>query len=136
MYLKFDSVAQSLVGFLTLQVTSPVSIKQGAPTDTVGSDSSVLASPITIDPLAKGATVQTINGYVRTYYQATDGSIVEVSPSFPVSTGYSSGVLIPAGVAKANTPIAATSWGAFDEVYITFPHPLPVRFQPPLFKTS
>lgn len=105
MYFNFHSVACAITALLTFQAA---------------------AVPISVNPLAQGASVESPAGDVRTYYQAGDGSIIEVTPNFPASSGYVSKVLIPAGVARLNTPLAAISWGAFDEVNFLSPIPIPL----------
>ncbi|ATZ48099.1 hypothetical protein BCIN_03g03470 [Botrytis cinerea B05.10] len=99
MYFNFHSVACAITALLTFQAA---------------------AVPISVNPLAQGASVESPAGDVRTYYQAGDGSIIEVTPNFPASSGYVSKVLIPAGVARLNTPLAAISWGAFDEIHLYY----------------
>lgn len=98
-YLNFNSLAYAVVGFLILQAS---------------------ALPILVSPSNHGASVESSTGAVRTYYQAADGSIVEINPNFPASSGYSTSVIIPFGIAKPNTPLAAISWGSFDEVNFPF----------------
>lgn len=66
--------------------------------------------------------MESSTGAVRTYYQAANGSVIEIIPNFPATLGYTSSVLIPAGVAKTNTPLAAISWGSFDEVTLSHSH--------------
>ncbi|TEY80304.1 hypothetical protein BOTCAL_0039g00010 [Botryotinia calthae] len=99
MYLNFHSVACAIITLLTFQAA---------------------AKPISINPLTQGTSVESPTGDVRTYYQAADGSIIEIIPKFPANLGYTSSVLIPAGVAKLNTPLAATSWGSFDEIHLYY----------------
>ncbi|TGO85125.1 hypothetical protein BPOR_0428g00030 [Botrytis porri] len=99
MYFNFNSIAYAIAALLTIQAA---------------------AVPITVNPLAHGASVESSTGAVRTYYQANDGSIVEIIPNFPATLGYTSSVIVAAGVAKANTPLAAIAWGSFDEIHLYY----------------
>ncbi|TGO14897.1 hypothetical protein BTUL_0047g00590 [Botrytis tulipae] len=99
MYFNFNSIACSIVALLTFQAA---------------------AVPISVNILTQGASVESSAGAVRTYYQAANGSVIEITPNYPPTLGYTSSVLIPAGVAKTNTPLAAISWGSFDEIHLYY----------------
>lgn len=131
MYMKINSLV-SLAALLTLQASASASMRSTKRGDVSPSD---YLSSIGINHLAPSATVKGKNGLFHTYYQGSDGSILEINPSYSGSSGsgsgsgsgYSSSVVVPAGVAKANTPIAASSssWGNDDddddEVYNPIP---------------
>ncbi|KAF7864114.1 uncharacterized protein EAF02_010082 [Botrytis sinoallii] len=51
---------------------------------------------------------------------SANGSVIEIIPSFPATLGYTSSVVIPVGVAKPNTPLAAIGWGSFDEIHLYY----------------
>jgi hypothetical protein len=64
--------------------------------------------------------LQTTSGDTLIYYQTSDGSIRQRSGVGPVSSGakYVDKLIIPVGMARVNTPLAAVSWSPknFDQV--------------------
>lgn len=67
-----------------------------------------VSASITIPAGSGGCAVEQDQGNVRIYYQAADTSIHEIS-SFGIpgsGAGYADNLLIPAGVAKQDTPLA------------------------------
>lgn len=87
---------------------------------------SAAASNFMVRPGTTGCVVtgKTNNDVVplRTYYQAYDGSIREIVHSGPPSANNQATdqVIVPAGVARCNTPIACESWGSFNAIDIYF----------------
>ncbi|KAF8853990.1 hypothetical protein BDZ45DRAFT_729108 [Acephala macrosclerotiorum] len=81
-------------------------------------------SPIILTPGRHGAAVEVDQQDVRVYYQDADSSIKEIGPSFPPGSGYiGPGVIVPAGVARNNTPITAVvleSNGTFGEIHVFY----------------
>ena len=81
---------------------------------------SVSTASLLISPGRQGASIEVDTQNVRTYYQDADTSIKEIAPLFPPVVGSGPNTMIPAGVARNNTPLAAIVLGNFEEVRPSF----------------
>lgn len=82
-------------------------------------------------PNAHSASIQGPDGDIRIYTQIRNGAIVEWSGTGPLAFGttHTSRVIVPPGVARIGTPLAATYWGGtkngnFCEVSVCSPSTL------------
>ncbi|KUJ06360.1 uncharacterized protein LY89DRAFT_603343 [Mollisia scopiformis] len=80
-------------------------------------------SPIILTPGRHGAAVEVDQQDVCVYFQDADSS-KGIAPNFPAGSGYAGpGVILLAGVARNNTPIAAVvlqNNGTFGEIHVFY----------------
>ncbi|KAI9800539.1 MAG: hypothetical protein M1825_004088 [Sarcosagium campestre] len=100
------------LGVGDLEITTSPDIIQGQPELGVG-DLEKTTSP-DINHGSTAIAIEGARGETRIYYQAKDGSIHERCGQGPAASGNSyktTKCIVPAGIARLNTPLAVCTWG-------------------------